>query len=299
MKMNKNSAPLWLRLGASMYVPSIHTDIIRIARGQKYPNLRSVIFCTEDAIHESEVEKGINNIESILSFMPDNALLRFVRVRNIEVLKKVVQCKNIENLTGIVLPKVTADNINEYLKILEPFSLQIMPTLETIEALDTLSMQKLRQILIKSDLRDSILMLRIGGNDLLSILQMKRPHRKTAYQTILRPIIEQLVLTFKPYGFHLSAPVYEYISDVELLAQETEEDLSHGLFGKTVIHPSQIAIVEAHYRVRPDELSMAEKILEKDQVAVFKMHDSMCEVATHQYWAQQILDRAAVYGVLG
>ncbi|MES2207691.1 MAG: HpcH/HpaI aldolase/citrate lyase family protein [Pseudomonadota bacterium] len=297
--MNKNSAPLWLRLGASMYVPSIHADIINIARGEKYPNLRSVIFCTEDAIHELDVEQGLDNINKLLYFKPDNALLRFVRVRNIEVLKKILHYKDIENLTGIVIPKVTANNIGDYLDLLKPFSLQIMLTLETIEAFDALAMQKLRNILLHSEMRDRILMLRIGGNDLLSILQMKRPAHKTAYQTILRPIIEQLVLTFKPYGFHLSAPVYEYISDVELLAQETQEDLSHGLFGKTVIHPSQINIVEAHYRVTENELTMAEKILEKDQPAVFKMHDSMCEVATHQYWAQQIIDRAAVYGVAG
>ena len=299
MQMNKSSAPLWLRLGASMYVPSIHADIINIACGKKYPNLRSVIFCTEDAIHESEVEKGLDNINTILSFKPDNALLRFVRVRNIEVLKKILQFKHIEHLTGIVIPKVTASNISEYLELFKPFSLQIMLTLETIEAFDAVAMQKLRALLLQSEVRDRILMLRIGGNDLLSILQMKRPANKTAYQTILRPIIEQLVLTFKPYDFHLSAPVYEYISDIESLAEETQQDLSHGLFGKTVIHPSQIDIVEAYYRVTENELTMAEKILEKDQPAVFKMHDSMCEVATHQYWAQQIIDRAAVYGVSG
>ena len=31
--------------------------------------------------------------------------------------------------------------------------------------------------------------------------------------------------------------------------------------------------------------------------AVFKMHDSMCEVATHSAWAKGVVERARVFGV--
>jgi hypothetical protein len=38
------------RLGGSLYVPATHRDVLNIANGLKWPELRSVIFCTEDAI---------------------------------------------------------------------------------------------------------------------------------------------------------------------------------------------------------------------------------------------------------
>ncbi len=38
------------RLGASLYVPVTHQDMLKIANGAKWPELRSVIFCTEDAV---------------------------------------------------------------------------------------------------------------------------------------------------------------------------------------------------------------------------------------------------------
>jgi citrate lyase beta subunit len=65
--MNKQEIPLWLRLGASMDVPSTHPELTLIASGQKHPTLRSVIFCTEDAILEKDVPEGLKNIEGALS----------------------------------------------------------------------------------------------------------------------------------------------------------------------------------------------------------------------------------------
>lgn len=280
-----------------MYVPSTHKDIIAIAQGIKYPQLRSVIFCTEDAIHASEVEAGIQAINTALTFYPVNHLLRFVRVRNLAVLKKLLVLPNIDRLTGVVLPKVSTHTITDYLAALNGTHLQIMPTLETLETFDQNQLIALRDMLCASPLCSQILMLRIGGNDLLNLLHMRRPKDKTAYQTILRALIEQIILIFRPYHFNLSSPVYEYISNISILEQEVDEDTAHGLFAKTVIHPSHIQRVEKHYKVSIEELEMAKSILQKNQAAIFKMHDSMCEVSTHTAWAKLTIHRANLYGI--
>lgn len=71
-----------------------------------------------------------------------------------------------------------------------------------------------------------------------------------------------------------------------------------GLVCKTAIHPSQIHIIEKHYEVNNQDIEMAEAILDKDAPAVFRMHGTMCEPATHRKWAEQILIRLNVYGNL-
>jgi stress response protein SCP2 len=97
--------------------------------------------------------------------------------------------------------------------------------------------------------RSRILALRIGGNDLLALLGLRRPRAMTIYRTPLGPVIARLVTTFRPYGFVLTAPVFEHLDLPALLDQEVAEDIAYGMVGKTAIHPTQIAPIEQHYRV--------------------------------------------------
>jgi hypothetical protein len=78
-----------------------------------------------------------------------------------------------------------------------------------------------------------------------------------------------------------------------------ERDLLHGLFGKTAVHPDQIPQIEKAYRVASKDFEMATLMLEQSAPAVFRMHDTMCEAATHRNWARSILDRARLYGIEG
>ena len=41
---------------------------------------------------------------------------------------------------------------------------------------------------------------------------------------------------------------------------------------------------------------MALRILDRDAPAVFKLDDSMCEVATHRNWANAVVARASRFG---
>lgn len=174
-----------------------------------------------------------------------------------------------------------------------------MPTLETKDVFDQSAMIELRQALLEDKVASKILMLRIGGNDLMNLLGIRRPRAATIYETPVGSIISQLVTTFKPFGFSLSAPVFEYLDDMTTLQKEIQLDLAHGLIGKTAIHPDQIETIESSYAVDAKDYHMALSLIDQSAPAVFKMHNAMCEVATHKQWAEQIIIRQQCYGIKG
>lgn len=288
----------YLHLGASIYVPSTREDLVRIVKGEKF-KAKSIIFCTEDSILESDVDKGIENISNMIEHIPENSkTMLFVRVRNPQVLSKILEIPNIEKIKGFVLPKVTKNNFLDYVNRL-PINnnFYLMPTLETKEVFSFTQMEELASIF--NQYHKYILTIRIGGNDLMNIIGIRRPKNITLYNTPIGNVISNLVQIFKPYGFNLSSPVYEFLYDNDVLLEEMNLDLSSGLFGKTAIHPDQIPVIESFYKVSPNDLEMAEAILDKDAKAVFNMHGTMCEVATHSNWAREIIERSKVYGLIG
>ncbi|NMM26300.1 MAG: HpcH/HpaI aldolase/citrate lyase family protein [Glaciimonas sp.] len=285
-------------LGATLYVPATHKDLQQIADGELLGELRSVIFCTEDAVADSELSYSLFNLSLVLQQMIDRpSTERFVRVRNPDVMQRVLEMPGAEKLTGFVLPKTTRHNFDAYFRQVRKTHYMLMPTLETAEVFDEAEMKMFRQCLEQPGVREHILALRIGGNDLLALLGMRRPRNVTIYKTPLGVVISKLVTTFRPYGFMLTAPVFEYLDNPALLAQEIEEDLAHGMAGKTAIHPSQVALIERHYRVPRNDVEVALRIIDAASPAVFKMHDSMCEVATHRAWAHGVVEQARVFGI--
>ncbi|WP_295402062.1 HpcH/HpaI aldolase/citrate lyase family protein [uncultured Thiocystis sp.] len=282
------------RLGGSLYVPATHRDVLRIANGAKWPELRSVIFCTEDAVAEDALASGLDNLRDCLERMQaKSSALRFVRVRNPEILTWLLALPGVEKLDGFVLPKLDLSNVDVYLSQLMDSRHLCMPTLETRDVFDTSRMIELRDHLLDRGYQKRILALRIGGNDLLSILGIRRPRDRTIYRTPLGHTIAHLVTVFKPFGFQLTAPVFEHIDCPEILREELSEDIAHGLCGKTAIHPSQLPTIEASFRVSQLELEAARRILTDDR-AVFQFDGSMCEVATHSAWARHIIERTAM-----
>ena len=286
-------------LGATIYCPATHSDLYAIASGQKYPNCRSIVICLEDAVLESEVEIGLKNLSKLLvTFaqfgMPGHAPYIFIRPRHIAMAQVLSEWKNINLVCGYVLPKFTLASFESWKKVI-PTGLQIMPTLETAEFFDFGYIQEFRQALEQD--QSSILALRIGGNDLLSCLKLRRPRHLTVYETPLLTLINQLVGQLTPYGFMLTAPVFEHYSNLALLRQELDRDVISGLVGKTAIHPSQIDVIHAAFQVHHEDYLEAQQIVQQDAKAVFGSNGSMLEPATHKQWAIQILDRAQYYGV--
>ncbi|ATQ73810.1 ATP-binding protein [Massilia violaceinigra] len=284
-------------MGASLYVPANHKYLMEVANGERMGHVRSLIFCTEDAVADADLSWALFNLSVVLANMRTEGVAeRFVRVRNPEVMARVLAMPGADKLAGFVVPKATRYNFDAYFKQIRNTDHMLMPTLETAEVFNDWEMRQFRKMLEGPGVRQRILALRIGGNDLLALLGLRRPRTMTLYRTPLGPVIARLVTTFRPYGFVLTAPVFEHLDLPELLDQEVAEDLAHGMVGKTAIHPSQIAPIEQHYRVKPNDLAAARAILDVDAPAVFKMHNSMCEVATHRAWAERTIEQSNVFG---
>lgn len=299
-----------LALGASMYVPLTQPAqaIVAIANGIKFPHLRSVIFDTEDSVRDDQLAQALRNLQEALpQFQHNVGIKRFVRVRTPHVLGQITAFDGVERLVGFVLPKITSANLSYYLSNLSQRDhFMLMPTLETAEAFDINEMIKLRHRLLDDQrTAERIVCLRIGGNDLMGCLRIRRNPRCTIYDTAVGQTIAMLAGVFIPHGIGLSAPVCEVINNPDVLKLEMQKDLDHGLFGKTAIHPSQIELIEAAYQVDEHDYAEAVQILDANAPAVFRANSSdgrgerMCEPTTHRNWAEDIVARAQVYGMRG
>ncbi|MDD1630417.1 MAG: HpcH/HpaI aldolase/citrate lyase family protein, partial [Methylococcaceae bacterium] len=88
-------------LGAPLYMPGNRRDIMEIANGEKYSMLRSMIFCTEDAVSRVDVESCVRHIGLCLQGFRDSShRFRFIRARNPEILARLLDLPDIEKVDG-------------------------------------------------------------------------------------------------------------------------------------------------------------------------------------------------------
>ncbi|NLC20842.1 MAG: HpcH/HpaI aldolase/citrate lyase family protein, partial [Halomonadaceae bacterium] len=119
----------------------------------------------------------------------------------------------------------------------------------------------------------------------------------TLYQSPMGYVIPMLAGVMGAAGFALTAPVFERLDSPKLLADELALDVSHGLVGKTAIHPTQITTIHEALKVDSVDLVSAQRIVSEDAAAVFQLNGAMCEPATHLSWAKNTLERAHWHGV--
>ena len=166
-----------------------------------------------------------------------------------------------------------------------------MPSIEGKELFDIQQLQKLREILLPH--QDQIICIRFGAQDMLRQLGLKQ---SVSIYDMLVPshIIADLITTFKPFGFDISAPVYQNFSDIEGFQKEVAYELKNGLVSKTIIHPKQIALLNKCYKVTDQELTEANAILEKED-GILNLNGSMGERKTQQKWAKSLMQRTLLY----
>lgn len=290
------------QLGATLYVPATHHDLADIIVKSKMDDLRSMVICLEDAIKETEIDQAFQNLTTTLSTWSKHTHkerpLVFIRPRHQAMVNDLKQLTHIELVDGLVLPKFDQYSLRQWEKVLEdtPKHWLYMPTLETQAMLDPVQVHELRTLLRTHPLRKQVLVLRIGGNDLLSCLRLRHGTAHTLYDGPLGYVVAMLVSQFVPDGFYLTAPVFDCFSNKKLLKAEIERDLLHGLVGKTVIHPRQIRTIHNALKVPQSDIATAKRILDSSMPAVFKFEGAMCEPSTHQRWAEQVLERAKYFG---
>lgn len=289
-----------IQLGGSLYIPATHTNVYAICNENKYSQLRSCIIDTEDAIGEDDIEMAITNIELMLKEYKPSNLCVFIRPRNPQVLKELLKLQNIGLIDGFSLPKFSTELMREYAQILAMSGKEfyIMPVLESLDIFSRQKLEEIRTFLLNSHL--NILSLRLGGEDMMNYLGLKRKCKDNIY-TLAGPmhVIGDIINTFKPYGFNISATVFNCINQAQLYKENIHEDLKQGLVGKTIIHPNQIEPINQAYKVSQEDYEMAKKMLSHDTKAIIVQDGQMGEKFAHGSWAKIILLRHKFYGLKG
>ena len=289
-------------LGATLYMPATRPDILDVVFGEKIQGLRSLVVCLEDAVAETDVQQALTNLKNLLLGIEarggrlSGGPILFVRPRDAEMAAVLNEWSLMRHVDGFVVPKLRLSNIRQWQQAVTRNELALMPTLETPEVFDPGAMVELRDAMLEQ-LPGRIIALRIGGNDLMGCLGLRRNPAMTLYSTPMSYVIPMLCGVMGAAGFALTAPVFEQLNTPHLLEQELALDMAHGLVGKTAIHPSQISVIHKALQVTLEDLNSARQILSESAPAVFKFNDAMCEPATHYKWAQTVIERAYWQGV--
>ncbi len=286
----------YFSLGATLYTPCNHRHLKTIVRNGM--GSKSMVFCTEDSVSLHDLRFSLNNLQEAIQGLNEEgqSFRRYIRPRSPLILSQILDFDGIENIDGFVLPKFDLKTSAEYNKALEgrEHNFKLMPTLESLDVMNPNKLSFIRESL--QGINGEVVCLRIGGNDLFNLLGIKRMPGQTIYETPLRTIIDNLIIAFRPYGYELSAPVFDMLHDQETLIRELEMDVSYGFFGKTAIHPTQVKVIEDFFHNYSSiHIDQAESVLSDLPSAVFQMNGQMMEVACHGNWARRTKSLANSY----
>ncbi len=307
-------------VGALLYCPAnAHHTIAQAVQTERLPRPFSLALCLEDTVRADALAAAEQAVEQTLTALTDAARqetfyrpLTFVRVRSPEQLARLGReyGRYRPLLTGFILPKFFIETCGAYCAVIRDLQAEgldyfYMPVFEapSMVPLHTRH-QHLAEVKAQLDeLRDCILNIRVGGNDLCHVFGLRRDPGHTIYD--LRPVADlltDLLTTFAP-DYLVAGPVWEYYNGpgwAEGLARECALDRLNGFVGKTVIHPKQISIVNHSLQVSPADYADAQNILAWDDpclVAPSAEGTRMNEYQTHFRWAQRVAALGQRYGI--
>lgn len=291
-----------MSLGATMYVPILHPAIRDIVLGLKYPSLKSVVLCLEDALHLSDIDQGMSLLSRLMVDLdgPASGPRRpwlFLRPRHLAMAEVICGLPGIHHLDGLVIPKLRIEQVQDWWRLAHDANLRLMPTLECPWVLDPGALSEFARLL-EGEAPHRTIALRIGGNDLLATLQLRRVRGETIYEGPLAWALSQIMCQLGSRGYPLTAPVFDVLDDPVTLARECARDAAFGFVGKTAVHPDQIDVIHRCFAVCREDVALAHQTLSPGANAVSRAAGMMLEPATHRGWAKRILLRAAVYGVV-
>lgn len=183
MRIQRHIDPV--TLGGTLYIPAIHKNLMAVCTRNRYPDLRSVIVCTEDSILESDLPQAMEAIGALLAALPEEQPLKiFLRPRSLALLEEMLTLPHIERVDGFVLPKFDTGNMGTYLARLEPLaeSFYILPVIESADMFKHEKLAAIRDTLIASPCE--VLTLRIGGEDMLKYFGLKRRCEDSLYDLV-------------------------------------------------------------------------------------------------------------------
>ena len=210
-----------------------------------------------------------------------------------------------------------------------------MPVLESrdVAHLDTRheALSAIREVL--DEHRELVLAVRTGATDLSAAYGLRRPRGATVWDVrvvadVLGDVINVLGRA-DGTGYPITAPVWEHFTSgervfrsvlsaspftdadsVELREQLIADDLDglvrelvldrvNGLQGKTVIHPSHVAVVHAVNVVTHEDFTDATDVVAQSGGGAMASayRNKMNEAGPHRPWAERVLARAHAFGV--
>jgi len=317
----KNSQ-IYYSVGALLYCPANQKNIVASLQEEKFGTRFSLALCLEDTINDNFVEEAENIlVESLkkiyISYQKKNFYLPkiFIRIRNSGQIPRLVKAlgQACEILTGFIIPKFSPSNSQEFIQAIISANetsagpIYMMPIYESGAMIDLRTRYEILYQL-KDDLdavKDRVLNIRVGGNDLCHIFGFRRHANESIHRIAPVANIFSDIITVYGSDYCISGPVWEYYSGENWesgLRSEIADDKLCGFIGKTVIHPNQIRVVNEEYQVNRTDFNDAQEILNWNQtsnayVSGNHARERMNEYKTHTNWAQQTLYLAQTFGI--
>ncbi|MEE0830406.1 MAG: HpcH/HpaI aldolase/citrate lyase family protein [Longicatena sp.] len=261
---------------------------------------------------------------------------RVRNVEQFKHFSEMLKPEHMKLVTGMNFPKFNSGNAREYLEHLaylnEKFGEVVygMPILEdyNIAYVETRVDELIRIKNIVDDFKDLILNIRVGGTDFSSCFGVRRGIAYTIYDVMtVRGCLADILNVFtRGNAYSVSGPVWEYfrvsknkkfdhldatihenlvkytpiVNDaVDGLLRELVLDKANGFMGKTIIHPTHLNYVNGMMAVTREEYEDAYQILNaKGGVVKSANSNKMNEIGPHKSWAEKIVARGDVYGVI-
>lgn len=288
----------------TLYAPAdmAQEKLLRKMEGHD-PLVHRFVIDTEDAVTESHLDEALANLGRTLdAYQQSDDTDVFVRLRNPEVTERVLAMDGVAKLRGFVIPKATPETFGDRVDQISQHGkdFRLMPLLEAPGMNDYGFRRDLRQVFSTPEHRAQIDCLRIGVNDLMSNLAMRRPETMTIYETIIGKLISDIVIEFRGIGhFDITAPLFECFGEQydPVLQKELQQHVANQLFGQVVLHPRQLPKIWEAYKVTAKDLEDAESVMMPDAKAAVGQGGRLVSTKTHTEWAGTVLLRAEMFGV--
>ncbi len=325
-------------LGALLYFPAIKPGIVKVVQENSDIKsivfcLEDAIGDNQVAQAQKVLLLELKELKKLYSstefaFLP----LMFIRVRSPEHLYEVIhEFSEVHDLlTGFIFPKFDTKVAESYFKIFNRLKetctspIYACPTLEGAEIIERErrleALKYLRGVFDENS--SSILNVRLGTTDFLGLYRMRRNMNYTIYDiSVIKDCIGDIVnfLCRRDSPYVVSGGVWEFFPDKgarnsmsplsllnhpsqSKLMEEVRLDMVNGLWGKTAIHPSQLLPIQSNYIISYENYQDAIDLVSNQGsvhgVSSSKFSNKMNEYKPHQYWANNILNRARIFGVL-
>lgn len=316
-----NNSLLYYSVGALLYCPANKKSIVDSITGNRFGAKYSLAMCLEDTIRDDCVAEAEHILANSLRRLKQQSQLKnfylpkiFVRVRNARQIGRLYKAfgESATLVTGFILPKFSLENADGYLQEIvrvneiSAVPVYAMPIYESPSIIDLRNRYEILYAL-KDKLSlagDRILNIRVGGNDLCHAFGFRRHDDESIHQIGPVASIFSDIVTVYGMDYVVSGPVWEYYHSHNWekgLYHEIADDKLCGFVGKTVIYPSQIAVVNEAYKVSENDYQDASAILNWDpsshsMVAGGAGNERMNEYKTHSRWALRTLLMAEYFG---